>query len=229
MYNLCGHISVCQRLVLECQLKTLVYSIFFMILSFAGSVSAQIWHNLPNDLLSQAVSEDVVYDEDFDYQKLGKIYGLNIFPAGSYGLRKNLVDHVIVHKSRHQMILMNKNRVVKKYWIALSDRPVGRKQYEGDRRTPEGDYTLDYIKERSNYYRAFHISYPNEQDILNARKMGMRPGGMIMIHGQPPSRSEYQETVQRTDWTNGCIALLNPDIDEFISLVDVGTKITILP
>ena len=57
----------------------------------------------------------------------------------------------------------------------------------------------------------------------------MKPGGMIMIHGQPPSKGEYQETVQRTNWTNGCIALLNPDIDEFISLVDVGTKITILP
>lgn len=212
----------------ERQLKFLVYSIFVTILSFAGNAYAT-WRNLPTDILSQAVSEDIVYDADFDYQKLGKIYNLDIFPDEIFSHKKNLVDHVIVHKSHHQMLLMNKNHVVKKYWIALSDRPVGRKQYEGDRRTPEGTYTLDYIKEHSNYYRAFHISYPNEEDIQNARKMGMRPGGMIMIHGQPPSSGEYQGTVQRTDWTNGCIALLNPDIDEFISLVDVGTKITIYP
>lgn len=209
-------------------MKFLVYSIFVTILSFASNAYATM-HNLPADILSQAVCEDIVYDADFDYQKLGKIYGLDIFPGDIYGPKKNLVDHVIVHKSHHLMLLMNKDQIVKKYWIALSDRPVGHKQYEGDRRTPEGTYTLDYIKERSSYYRAFHISYPNELDIQNARKMGMRPGGMIMIHGQPPSRGEYQETVQRTDWTNGCIALLNPDIDEFISLVDVGTKITIYP
>ena len=209
-------------------MKFLVYSIFVTILSFASNAYATM-HNLPADILSQAVCEDIVYDAYFDYQKLGKIYGLDIFPGDIYGPKKNLVDHVIVHKSHHLMLLMNKDQIVKKYWIALSDRPVGHKQYEGDRRTPEGTYTLDYIKERSSYYRAFHISYPNELDIQNARKMGMRPGGMIMIHGQPPSRGEYQETVQRTDWTNGCIALLNPDIDEFISLVDVGTKITIYP
>lgn len=209
-------------------MKFLVYSIFLTILSFSAN-SYAAWQNLPNHLLAQAVCEDVVYDEDFDYQKLEQTYGLNIFPHNSYAVHKNLVDHVIVYKSHHQMLLMRNNNVIKKYWIALSDRPVGKKQYEGDRRTPEGTYTLDYIKERSNYYRAFHISYPNENDILNARKMGMKPGGMIMIHGQPPSKGEYQETVQRTNWTNGCIALLNPDIDEFISLVDVGTKITILP
>ncbi len=186
--------------------------------------------NLPPQLFVQAVSEDIVYDEDFDYLKLGRINNINIF-SDFYNqkIKKNLVDHVIVYKSHYQMVLMKKNEIVKTYWIALSDRPIGHKQYEGDRRTPEGEYVLDYIKERSNYYKAFHISYPNKQDIENARRLGNKPGGMIMVHGQPPSRGEYQETVQRTDWTNGCIALLNPEIDEFISLVDIGTKITILP
>ena len=85
------------------------------------------------------------------------------------------------------------------------------------------------MKENSYYYRAFHISYPNPQDIANARKRGVSPGGMIMVHGQPPSNSEYHETVQRSDWTNGCIAILNPEMDEFISLVDPGTPIEIKP
>lgn len=214
-------------------MKTLVYSIFRLALSMVFILSFQTHAsnaNLPPQLFVQAVSEDIVYDEDFDYQKLGRINNLKIFPEGySKKLKKNLVDHVIVYKSHYQMVLMKDDEIVKTYWIALSDRPVGHKQCEGDRKTPEGEYILDYIKEKSNYYKAFHISYPNEQDIKNARKLGNKPGGMIMVHGQPPSKGEYQETVQRTDWTNGCIALLNPEIDEFISLVDIGTKITILP
>ena len=124
---------------------------------------------------------------------------------------------------------MKDDKVIRKYWIALSDKPVGHKQYEGDKRTPEGTYTLDYIKENSVYYRAFHISYPNSEDIKRARAMGKRPGGMIMVHGQPSNRSEYHDSVQRSDWTNGCIAILNPEMDEFISLVDPGTPITIQP
>ena len=142
---------------------------------------------------------------------------------------KQLVDAVVVNKAAHQMILLKDGKEIRKFWIALSDRPYGAKQYEGDKGTPEGTYTLDYVKKRSNYYKAMHISYPNAKDIAKARSMGKRPGGMIMVHGQPPSRSEYQETVQRTDWTNGCIALLNPDLDIFLSLVDVGTPITINP
>ena len=139
------------------------------------------------------------------------------------------VDKVIVNKRAHQMILIKNGKEVKKFWIALSDRPVGRKMYEGDRRTPEGTYILDYKKDNSTYYKAFHISYPNAEDIKNAQKLGRRPGGMIMVHGQPASKGKYQDNVQRTDWTRGCIALLNHDLDVFLSMVDVGTPITINP
>lgn len=184
--------------------------------------------NLPPDLLSAATLESVLYDGDFDYVKLGRFTNIPLYPAG-YRAPKNLVDHVIVNKSHYQMFLMNKDQVVRSYWIALSDRPQGAKQFEGDKRTPEGTYTLDYIKQHSSYYKAFHISYPNSQDIARARQSGRKPGGMIMIHGQPPSDGDLQETVQRSDWTNGCIAILNPEMDEFISLVDPGTPITINP
>lgn len=183
---------------------------------------------LPPELLTNAVMEKISYDPEFDYKKLGGFSNLALYPEG-WRAPKNLVDHVIVNKSHYQMFLMHGDEVVRTYWIALSDRPTGDKQYEGDRRTPEGTYTLDYIKPHSYYYKAFHISYPNPDDIAEARRLGRSPGGMIMIHGQPPSDSEYHESVQRSDWTNGCIAILNPEMDELISLVDPGTPITINP
>lgn len=179
-------------------------------------------------LINNAIVDEIVYDADFDYLKLGKFSGLPLFPQG-FKAPRYLVDHVIVNKSHHQMLLMKGDQVIKTYWIALSDRPYGDKEYEGDKRTPEGTYTLDYVKENSTYYRAFHISYPNSEDIAHARSLGKKPGGMIMIHGQPKNDSEYHDSVQRSDWTNGCIAILNPEIDEFISLVDPGTPITINP
>lgn len=190
--------------------------------------AADLTANLPRDLYNRALIDEVEPDLDFDYQRLNRISSLDIFPQG-YSYSKGLVDKVVVYKKRHQMLLYKNNQVVRSYWIALSDRPEGDKVREGDRRTPEGVYTLDYVKENSYYYRAFHISYPNLQDIEEARRLGVRPGGMIMVHGQPPSSGEYHETVQRSDWTNGCIAILNPEIDEFISLVDPGTPIEILP
>lgn len=179
-------------------------------------------------LINNAKITSIVYDADFDYLKLGRFSNLPLFPEG-YRAPRHLVDEVVVYKSHHQMQLLKAGEEVKSYWIALSDRPEGDKQYEGDRRTPEGTYTLDYVKENSVYYRAFHISYPNREDIEEARKLGRSPGGMIMVHGQPASDGEYHETVQRSDWTNGCIAILNPEMDEFISLVDPGTPITIHP
>ena len=210
-------------------MRTLVYSIITAIFTFVSSQSLA-FEPLPADLLSQAVSAGVEYDEEFDYTKLKRIHNLPLYANGaSYSVKKGVVDSVVVYKLRHEMMLMKKDQVVKKFWIALSNRPEGKKQFEGDRRTPEGTYTLDYIKNNSRYYKAFHISYPNSEDIQFARSYGKRPGGMIMIHGQPATGGEYEETVQRTDWTNGCIALLNPDLDLFLSMVDVGTPITINP
>ena len=185
---------------------------------------------MPHDLMSKSIMDSSVYDsKEIDFKKSNKLSLLDLYKKG-FRMRKNLVDHVVVYKSHHQMVLMRKGKEVKKYWIALSSRPVGAKQFEGDKKTPEGTYTLDYVKNNSSYYRAFHISYPNQKDIERARRMGRRPGGMIMVHGQPNAKgAEYHASVQRTDWTNGCIAILNPEMDEFISLVDPGTPITINP
>lgn len=214
------------------KIRNFIFALSVISLStLSFQANANSFHNIPDELLAKAVSSEVVYDEEFDYSKLGTTSNLMNTDAFAQvqEQKKMLVDRVVVNKAAHQMILMKNGQEIRKFWIALSDKPYGKKQFEGDKKTPEGTYTLDYIKKRSNYYKAFHISYPNAKDIEFARSYGRRPGGMIMVHGQPPSRSDYNETVQRTDWTNGCIALLNPDLDVFLSMVDVGTPITINP
>ena len=137
------------------------------------------------------------------------------------------VDLVKVDKSANKMYLMEGETVIKEYHIALGKNPQGHKQQEGDKRTPEGTYTLDYKKEDSAFYRSMHISYPNKKDIENAKKRGVSPGGFIMVHGQPNRLGWLSTMNQKVNWTDGCIALTNKEMDEFMKLVSVGTKIQI--
>lgn len=137
------------------------------------------------------------------------------------------VDLVKIDKSENSMFLMDGEKIVKKYRVALGANPKGHKQYEGDERTPEGVYTLDYINEDSLFYRAMHISYPNEIDRSRAEKNGLSPGGFIMVHGQRNNLGWLSAITQNFNWTNGCIALKNSEMDEFLELVKVGTKIQI--
>ncbi|MFT0211268.1 L,D-transpeptidase family protein [Pseudomonas sp. F1_0610] len=139
------------------------------------------------------------------------------------------VDHVVVFKEQRILQLMDKQKIIKSYHIALGRNPLGHKQQEGDSRTPEGTYKLDYINERSSYYRSMHISYPNAIDKKNAKARGVSPGGLIMVHGQPNGYEQFSSLTQQRDWTDGCIALTNEEMDEFLSLVKVGTLISIHP
>lgn len=138
-------------------------------------------------------------------------------------------DLVKVEKSQRKMFLYVGEQLLKTYHVALGGNPIGHKQKEGDSRTPEGAYVLDYIKEDSAYYRSMHISYPNKNDIKNAKKRGDKPGGFIMIHGQKNGFGHLAAATQKFDWTDGCIALTNEEMDEFLSVVPVGTKISISP
>ena len=137
------------------------------------------------------------------------------------------IDLVKVDKSENKMYLYNGDTIVKEYNVAFGENPKGHKQQEGDEKTPEGIYTLDYIKEDSSFYRAMHISYPNAKDKEHAKKLGVSPGGFIMVHGQKNGFGWLAYLTQRFNWTNGCIALTNSEMDEFLSLVKVGTKIQI--
>lgn len=135
------------------------------------------------------------------------------------------VDSVLVDKSSRKMYLLQNHRIIKSYRISLGENPKGHKRQQGDKRTPEGEYTLDFINEQSNYYRSVHINYPNKKDIARAKRRGVNPGGQIMIHGQKNGVSPYR--YERKDWTNGCIAMTNAEIDEFITFVKMGTPIDI--
>ena len=137
------------------------------------------------------------------------------------------IDLVKVDKSENKMFLLEKGKVIKEYHVAFGGSPKGHKEQEGDQKTPEGTYTLDYKKEDSSFYRAMHISYPNKSDLEHAKSKGVSAGGFIMVHGQRNWLSWFSPFTQRFNWTNGCIALTNTEMDEFMNLVNVGTQIEI--
>ncbi len=137
------------------------------------------------------------------------------------------VDLVKVDKSESKMYLLEGGTIVKEYDVAFGANPKGHKQQEGDEKTPEGIYTLDYKKEDSSFYRAMHINYPNKADIKKAKELGVSPGGQIMVHGQRNYLGWLAWVTQMLNWTNGCIALTNSEMDEFMELVSVGTNIQI--
>jgi len=137
------------------------------------------------------------------------------------------IDLVRVDKSASKMYLLEDGKIIKGYHVAFGANPKGHKQQEGDQKTPEGIYTLDYKKNDSSFYRAMHISYPNAVDLENAKTRGVSAGGFIMVHGQRNWLGLFSPITQNFNWTNGCIALTNTEIDEFLELVSVGTKIHI--
>jgi len=136
---------------------------------------------------------------------------------------------VLVVKSERKLYLIRNGKPYREYHIALGKKPEGPKQQEHDQKTPEGNYTLDFKKADSSYYRAIHVNYPSEADRSRAKKMGVSPGGAIMIHGQPNWWGWLSPIRQRFDWTAGCIAVSNGDIDEIWEAVTPGTPIEIRP
>lgn len=127
------------------------------------------------------------------------------------------------------MYLLSEGKRIKEYNVVFGGNPKGHKQQEGDQRTPEGKYILDYKKPDSAFHKAIHISYPNEVDKARAKKMGVKPGGLIMIHGQKNGLGWLSWVTQNFNWTDGCIAVTNEEMDEIWSLVKIGTPIEIQP
>lgn len=149
--------------------------------------------------------------------------------SASQTFQGKVVDKVLVVKSQRTLHLMHRGESLKTYRVSLGKQPNGRKLREGDQRTPEGFYWIDWRKTSDNYNLSMHISYPNAQDRANATAKGHAPGGMIMIHGTPIDE-EYPEWYFKTlDWTNGCIALPNADMREVWASVRDGTLIEIRP
>ncbi|PML54790.1 L,D-transpeptidase family protein [Vibrio lentus] len=138
-----------------------------------------------------------------------------------------VVTLVKVDKSKRRMYLFKDDEVVQEFRIALGKQPKGHKRFEGDNRTPEGQYKLDYIMEESDFYRSVHINYPQSADKEWAEKHDLSPGGNIKIHGIKNGERRSPSFIQSFDWTDGCIALTNQDMDAFIELVKMGTPIHI--
>lgn len=138
-------------------------------------------------------------------------------------------DTVLVTKSKRRLELLSGGQVIKSYFIALGRNPVGHKTREGDGRTPEGSYVLDWRNPNSRFYRSIHVSYPGPADLRRARRKGVSPGGAIMIHGLPNDEPDIGWAHALRDWTEGCIAVTNAQMDEIWQLVDDGTPIVILP
>ncbi len=139
------------------------------------------------------------------------------------------VDRVVVYKRERKLVLLSQGKELRWYKIALGSEPVGPKARQGDHRTPEGVYTLDSRNPNSRFYKAFHISYPNSKDIAAAKKLGVSAGGDIMLHGLPKEYAWVGREHTLHDWTDGCIAVTNAEMDEIWKLVLVGTPIEIRP
>jgi murein L,D-transpeptidase YafK len=133
------------------------------------------------------------------------------------------VTRIQVHKADRKMYLFHHDQVLKEYDIGLGFAPEGHKQFEGDGKTPEGQYFISYKNPNSDYHLSLKISYPNEADVAFAEADGKSPGGDIVIHGGP------REPTRSRDWTWGCIAVTDRQMEVIYSMIKVGTPIIILP
>jgi murein L,D-transpeptidase YafK len=137
------------------------------------------------------------------------------------------VDRVVVLKKEHVLQLLSQGKVVKTYKVALGGDPVGPKTRQGDHKTPEGVYVLDFRNAHSQFYKSIHISYPNERERAAARRKGVSPGGDVFVHGLPNGYGSIGAAHRLKDWTDGCIAVTDEEIDEIWLAVADGTPIDI--
>ena len=136
-------------------------------------------------------------------------------------------DRIVIVKSTHTLMLLKHGQVLKTYKVALGRGGGAAKSQVGDRETPEAEYVIDAKNSRSRFHRSLHISYPNPADRERARKLGVTPGGLIEIHGIEEKWAWLGSLHRQLDWTAGCIAVTNPQIEEIYALVPVGTPVEI--
>jgi len=140
-----------------------------------------------------------------------------------------MADRILVQKSERRLYLLREGQVLHSYRVALGLRPQGHKQQEGDYRTPEGEYKLIRRNPRSDFFLSMEISYPNNADLAHAQRLGVRPGGAIMLHGWPNVPHKTSDYYRTADWTDGCIAVSNSDMVEIWLMTPIETPIEIRP
>ncbi len=146
-----------------------------------------------------------------------------------YALRKGTVDRILIEKGARRLTLISQGEPLKTYKIALGGNPVGPKERQGDNKTPEGTYFIEGRNRDSKYHLSLRISYPNEKDRARAKELGAPPGGDIMIHGIKNGLSWVGDSHAGIDWTKGCIAVSDEEIEEIDRLVPTGTIVEIRP
>jgi murein L,D-transpeptidase YafK len=159
--------------------------------------------------------------------KVAVLFTLLFVVTTAHAIEK--ADLVVVKKSERKLLLLSAGKAFREFRVALGPVPRGPKIAIGDERTPEGDYILDRKNEKSAFYKAIHISYPNQFDRQRAADRGLNPGGSIMIHGQPNVKTWSDDVAQTFNWTSGCIAVTDSQMDEIWAAVDAGTPIKIQP
>lgn len=146
------------------------------------------------------------------------------------GIKSSVIaDSIVVEKAKRVLTLFSAGIPVRTYKIALGRQPLGDKIRKGDNRTPEGTYFIDFKNASSKYYKALHISYPDASHEERARELGVSPGGDVMIHGLPPAYASIGAAHSKWDWTEGCIAVTDKEIDEIYNAIPTGAIIDIKP
>jgi murein L,D-transpeptidase YafK len=140
-----------------------------------------------------------------------------------------LADSIVIEKRARRLTLFHMGRPIRSYLVALGGNPVGDKLAAGDRRTPEGVFSIEARNPRSDYHLSLRISYPDAAHRQRAEALGVDPGGNIMIHGLPNGRGSVGAYHRTVDWTNGCVALTDEEIEEIWSAVPIGTPVQIKP
>jgi murein L,D-transpeptidase YafK len=139
------------------------------------------------------------------------------------------IDQIVVTKSSHRMVLMHQSSILRSYQVSLGRGSIGPKTRAGDHRTPEGNYIIDWRNPQSRFHRSLHISFPNSGDLQRAKQLGAAPGGEIMIHGLQNGLGWIGRFHRWIDWTDGCIAVTNSEMDQIWREVPDGTRIEIRP
>jgi murein L,D-transpeptidase YafK len=138
-------------------------------------------------------------------------------------------DHVVVLKKQRRLELLSQGKLFKTYKVALGSDPIGPKTRQGDHKTPEGSYILDSRNPHSKFYKSLHISYPSARDRAQASQSGFSPGGDVYVHGLPNGYRYIGAAHLLRDWTDGCIAVTDEEMDEIWKAVPDGTQIEIRP
>jgi len=160
---------------------------------------------------------------------LMSLFDSSALAMNTLGSKQLKADRILVEKSDRRMTLLFGDKIIKTYKVSLGMQPLGTKIKRGDNKTPEGLYYIVGRKLKSQFHKSLRISYPNADDVERARKLGVDPGSDIMIHGVQNHHSYLDKLYKLRDWTRGCIAVRNHEIEEILNFVDDGTPIEILP